>query len=119
MSDATPAATEPVVLDLRREDARVALDLLIPETLLFFRGHFPGFPVLPGVVQLHWAIDIGRRQFGLTGAAPESVQVKFRNVIGPNERISLLLGHDAARRKLTFEYRDALGPRSSGAVAFA
>jgi 3-hydroxymyristoyl/3-hydroxydecanoyl-(acyl carrier protein) dehydratase len=119
MRKETLVATEPVVLDVRTSDARAELDLLIPETLLFFRGHFPGFPVLPGVVQLHWAIALGRQYFKLNYTSPEAVQVKFRSVIVPEENIRLVLGHDAPRRKLSFEYRDATGPRSSGVVAFA
>ena len=120
MSEASPpAVTEPMLLDTRRSEGRAEIDLVVPATLSYFRGHFPGFPVLPGVVQLHWAIAFGRRSFALGAAPPDTVQVKFRSVIAPDERICLVLNHDASRRKLSFEYRDANAVRSSGVVTFA
>jgi 3-hydroxymyristoyl/3-hydroxydecanoyl-(acyl carrier protein) dehydratase len=110
--------TEPDAIETRHSEKGVELDLLLPRSLLYFDGHFRGFPVLPGVVQLHWAIAFGRRYFAIGAAPPESVQVKFRSVIGPAERICLALRHDGSRRKLAFEYRDAVATRSSGVVSF-
>jgi 3-hydroxymyristoyl/3-hydroxydecanoyl-(acyl carrier protein) dehydratase len=119
MSAATPVVTEPDVIETRRSEKGVELELRVPRDLMYFKGHFPGFPVLPGVVQLHWAIALGQRYFDLGTASPEVVQVKFRSVIIPAERIRLALGHDASRRRLSFEYRDATAARSSGVVSFA
>ena len=116
---APPLTTEPVTLDARRSDSRVELDLLIPPTLVFFQGHFREFPVLPGVVQLHWSIAFARRHLNFNASPLEIVQVKFKSIIVPNEKISLILNHEMERRKLTFEYRDAEVVRSSGAVTFA
>lgn len=116
---ATPFTTEAVTLDARRSSSRVELDLLIPPTLAFFQGHFLKFPVVPGVVQLHWAIAFGRRYFNFDASPPKVVQVKFKNIIVPNDKVCLVLNHAIERRRLSFEYRDAEGIRSSGTVAFA
>ena len=114
-----PLILEPMVLHERKGADRVEIDLLIPEALYFFQGHFPDYPVLPGVVQLHWSIALGRRYFSLGASSAESVQVKFRSIIVPGATIRLTLSHDAARRKLSFEYRDAEAICSSGLVTFA
>lgn len=116
---APPLTTEPVTLDARRTGSRVELDLLIPTTLSFFQGHFREFPVLPGVVQLHWSIAFARRHFNFDASPPESLQVKFKSIIVPNEKICLVLNYEMERRKIAFEYRDAEAVRSSGAVTFA
>ena len=35
--------------------------------LIYFDGHFDDAPILPGVVQIDWAIELGRGLFGFTG----------------------------------------------------
>jgi 3-hydroxymyristoyl/3-hydroxydecanoyl-(acyl carrier protein) dehydratase len=113
------APTEPQILAEERGVAETTLDLMLPPALLYFRGHFPDYPVLPGVVQLHWAIRYARERWALGEAPARTLQVKFRNVIRPGERLHLVLRHDAERSRLAFEYRDANGVRSSGQVGFA
>lgn len=108
--------TEPVILSVNKSDQRVDLDLLVPETLSYFRGHFPRFPVLPGVVQVHWATGYGRRYFGVGQVA--TLQVKFRSIIAPGERIRLALAHLSERNRLDFEYSENEVVRSSGTIIF-
>ncbi len=55
------------------EPARVLLALTVPDDLLYFDGHFRVAPVLPGVVQVDWAIHYGRLHLGLTGAFKASM----------------------------------------------
>ena len=108
--------TEPVICAVNTADRRVDFDLLIPETLSFFRGHFPGFPVLPGVVQVHWATGYGRRYFGVGQVT--SLQVKFRSIIVPGERIRLTLAHRPESSRFDFEYSESENVRSSGTITF-
>ena len=54
-----------------------------------FRGHFPGFPVLPGVVQLHWAVEIGREHFGFGQAVSDIRRLKFKSVVTPPATLEL------------------------------
>ena len=70
---------------LSREEDRDSLRLSfdIHEDLDCFRGHFPGLPVLPGVVQLHWAVQVAREQFGLEGNPRDIQRLKFKRVVIP------------------------------------
>lgn len=67
------------------------VSLEIPEDLDCFRGHFPGFAVLPGVVQLHWAVEIGREHFGFAGATRDIRRLKFKSVVSPPATLELEL----------------------------
>lgn len=111
------ASLSPRILSRRRDGELLAISLHVPEDLLYFSGHFPRWPVLPGIVQLHWAVEIASEAFALA-AAPVGVQVKYRNVIRPGARLELELRFDAARRRLGFAYREGDRPCASGQVTF-
>jgi len=62
--------------------------LRVPRGFACLEGHFPGFPVLPGIAQLDWAMRAGAR---LTGApvSPTGIEaLKFRELIRPGEEFS-------------------------------
>lgn len=68
---------------------RLLLDVN-PE-LVFFKGHFPGNPILPGVVQLHWAVGISASLFNCNGIPYEIKRLKFSNIVQPRSVIELHL----------------------------
>lgn len=109
---------EPVLVEARHDGSTAHLDLLVPDDLFYFRGHFPNYPVLPGIVQTHWAVSYARRYLRIGTADVIGVQVKFKRVIGPKMRVRLDLAYVSDRRRLAFEYRDADMPCSSGTITF-
>ena len=108
----------PEVVSVIRSDDQIELSLLIPPTLIYFRGHFPNFPILPGIVQLDWAIQYGRDNFDLGAVSPTTIRIKFRKPIRPNTRVTLSLKHLRARNAIDFNYTDAKGACSSGQIGF-
>ncbi|KAB2840154.1 MAG: AMP-binding protein, partial [Burkholderiales bacterium] len=50
----------PEVMARRREGETLVLQLRVAPELDFFAGHFPSQPILPGVMQVHWAIHFAR-----------------------------------------------------------
>lgn len=70
----------------------VALDLRVPPDLVFFQGHFPGDPILPGVVQLQ-VVVIGQARLAWPTLGPtrEVRRLKFTRPIRPGEIIALKL----------------------------
>jgi 3-hydroxymyristoyl/3-hydroxydecanoyl-(acyl carrier protein) dehydratase len=70
-----------------------------------FRGHFPGTPVLAGVIQIDWAMQLAQAQFGLQRRAAEDFRVKYSRIVSPAGRLSLHLRLDRAAQRLLFEYR--------------
>lgn len=110
------APSEPIVTAIRQDGPKAELDLEIPPDLRWFDGHFPHAPVLPGVVQLEWALEFGRRRFGLRQPAARLFQVKFKSVVQPGDRLILRLAHDAAAGRLKFSYDREDGTCSSGSI---
>jgi len=82
-----------------------------------FQGHFPGDPVLPGVVQVDWAIRFGARAFGVQGTFLGLDRVKFLQAIRPGETVLLALAAPAPGR-LDFQYTAGGDLKSSGSVRF-
>lgn len=110
---------DPAILDVAATEDRVELRFSVPDDLFYLRGHFPGFPVLPGVVQLDWAIHYGRQYFPIGDGPAKTVQIKFRKLIHPNAAILLELTYLRERQRLSFEIRDEEGIFSSGRIGFA
>jgi acyl-coenzyme A synthetase/AMP-(fatty) acid ligase/3-hydroxymyristoyl/3-hydroxydecanoyl-(acyl carrier protein) dehydratase len=115
---AGPDVKDPVVIDITRSEGRVDLTLTIPEELVYFRGHFPGFAVLPGVIQLDWALSFGKRYLPLQDASPQTVRVKFRKLIQAGDRVTLGITHLPARNRIEFIYSSMGDVCSSGQIGF-
>jgi 3-hydroxymyristoyl/3-hydroxydecanoyl-(acyl carrier protein) dehydratase len=109
----------PEIVGLVRSEEQATLKLIVPEELLYFRGHFPGFAILPGVVQLDWAIQYGREHFALGAVFANAIRIKFRKPIRPNHQLTLSIKYVPARNCIYFDYADAEGACSSGQVGFA
>ncbi|HKW55192.1 MAG TPA: hypothetical protein VJO12_15980 [Stellaceae bacterium] len=112
------SAAEPLIREIRHAEARVDLRLFLPDSLIYLQGHFPGLAILPGVVQLDWAVRYGRRYLSIGDAAAKTLQVKFHRPIRPNCQIELSLAYAAERKRLSFECRDGATVCSSGQIVF-
>ena len=98
------------------ESPRVLLELTVPPDLLYFDGHFTVAPVLPGVVQVDWAIHYGRRFFGLDAPFSGINALKFQQIIRPQQPVRLELVHDRAKRSINFRYFSEAGAHASGRI---
>lgn len=119
--DGVPAAAPrlPQVTLLEQGGQRVLLGITVPATLFYLEGHFPQAPILPGVVQVDWAIHYGRAYFAL---APRFIGIhalKFQQVILPDCPLLLELVHDSAKGSVQFRYFSDTGPHAGGRVLFS
>ena len=108
----------PTVLARRDAEGRIELDLEVQPDNPWFAGHFPELAILPGVVQIGWAVHFGHTLYGLGPGVSLMEQVKFRRPILPGARVTLSLKADSATRKLRYEYKDAEYSYSSGSLHF-
>jgi 3-hydroxymyristoyl/3-hydroxydecanoyl-(acyl carrier protein) dehydratase len=52
-------------------------------------GHFPGSPVVPGVVQIQWVIHTARRLVGGMPSVGRFEGLKFKALIRPGQRVEV------------------------------
>ncbi len=114
----------PTLIRSERADNTVTLTLNVPAALAFFPGHFPVHAILPGVVQIDWAIHFGRQYFPLLPQFRKMEALKFQAIIEPEQQISLLLEHKIGADpqqpgKLLFSFDSSRGRHSSGRIVFA
>jgi len=114
-----PRPLQPERLSVLQEGDQWQLQLAIPPDLAHFTGHFPQTPVLPGVVQIDWAIGLARELIADLPPRFQGMEVlKFQQLARPGDRLSLTLRFDRERSKLHFAYRNGEGdaPCSSGRI---
>lgn len=101
---------------LEQAPSRVLFELTVPPDLLYFDGHFSVAPVLPGVVQVDWAIAYGREYLDLQGAFAGINALKFQQMIRPGHPVQLELVHDTNKNSLNFRYFSDAGAHASGRI---
>lgn len=106
----------PQVLEQAETDGQWSLQLLVPPDLAYFSGHFPTAPVLPGVVQVDWALSLGRQLMDLPPRFVGMEVLKFQQLMRPGDEVQLHLRFDRERGKLYFAYRNDTAACSSGRI---
>jgi 3-hydroxymyristoyl/3-hydroxydecanoyl-(acyl carrier protein) dehydratase len=103
---------------LERAQDHLELRFVVTADNPYFVGHFRDCGLLPGVVQVGWAIELARVHIPYSGRFRALSAVKFMRVIQPDSAVTLRLAADAERRELSFGYRLGDEPCSSGCVLF-
>ena len=111
-----PRPQAPEVLEQHEQDGEWNLQLSIPPDLAYFSGHFPQTPVLPGVVQVDWALALGQQLLDLPGRFAGMEVLKFQQLVRPGDQVQLHLRFDDERGKLYFAYRNDTAACSSGRI---
>jgi acyl-coenzyme A synthetase/AMP-(fatty) acid ligase len=106
------------VLAEAQQGDRFFYELHVPRTLVHFAGHFPGLPILPGVVQVDWAVRLAAAQVPAATNVASIDRLKFMAPVPPGAQLKLTLVHDASRQRIQFTYR--LGERNcaSGVIVY-
>jgi 3-hydroxymyristoyl/3-hydroxydecanoyl-(acyl carrier protein) dehydratase len=86
----------------------ITIELLIPDTLEYFSGHFPGTAILAGVVQTDWAMQLAEQYFENVHKDQFSKidHLKFSNVILPESTLYLDLSLQGSTLKFKYSYKE-------------
>ena len=97
--DAIPHREPFLLVDeiVERTDARIVCTKTFGGEEDFFKGHYPGYPLVPGVYLLEAAMQCGaillsRQMAGAEGKMPVATRindVRFKRIVRPGERLHM------------------------------
>ncbi|MDD1782928.1 AMP-binding protein [Enterovibrio sp. ZSDZ35] len=94
------------------------LHLNIDNKLPEFCGHFPRFPIYPGVSQIDAVLRFAKDLFPIHGQFSSINKLKFEAPVWPGTQLVLTLSWHAGTKKLTFRYESDQGLHTRGVVSF-
>lgn len=108
----------PDIIETRQTTDGIVLSLCIPQNLAYFAGHFEQIPIVPGVVQIQWAVYYAQRFLNLNLSFSHMEAVKFKELLLPEQHFELSLQFLQQACKLEFRYHSATAEYSSGRIYF-
>ncbi|HEY1774088.1 MAG TPA: hypothetical protein VGH91_12950 [Gammaproteobacteria bacterium] len=108
----------PTLLTRRDDAGRIELELEVPSDSPWFDGHFPGFAILPGVVQIGWAAHFSHSLCNQGPGVSGMEHIKFKRPILPGARLILSLRPEPAEGRIRYEFREADQTCSSGVLLY-
>ena len=81
--------SEPIVENVEFSGEAFSADLTFVRDGSYFQGHFPGIPILPGVVQMHFAAYFIKKFWRVDVSASSLKRVKFSKIIFPSTTVKL------------------------------
>ena len=105
----------PVLLSWTAAADSLVAELVFPPDGKWFAGHFPGFPVLPGVAQLFFMRRFARKAFPDFPDAGCYRHIKFKRPVRPDEHVTLTVNREGVH---SFAFKMSVGGEiaSSGQV---
>ena len=82
-----PTAVQAVAQE--RDATHATLLITVARSCPYFEGHFPNFPILPGVTQLDWADRLARQLFPGRGRLAGVKTLNFMQPVFPNSTVVL------------------------------
>lgn len=105
----------PTITQVEQETDKVVLSLTIDAELRCFKGHFDDAAIVPGVVQLDWAVTFAKSYLAMQGDVQDVSVLKFQNLLLPNTKVKLEIVKKSSA-KFTFNYTAADEKYSSARV---
>ncbi len=72
------------------EDGSLSAEIHVPANASWFDGHFPDWPVLPGIAQLDMVYELIRHALDGPVRVVEVSRVRFKQRIAPDDRLNVM-----------------------------
>ena len=96
--------SEPVMQNVVSLKEHFSADLTFLPDAEYFKGHFPNFPILPGVIQMHFVFYFMEQYFHDNPSRYIVSRLKFMNLIFPNQKVAFVLDK-ISPDEYTFSYK--------------
>jgi acyl-CoA synthetase (AMP-forming)/AMP-acid ligase II/3-hydroxymyristoyl/3-hydroxydecanoyl-(acyl carrier protein) dehydratase len=93
-------------------------ELRVSQDLVHFAGHFPGLPILPGVVLIDWTVGLAAARNSAVRSMISIDQLKFMAPVPPGAVVSLRLVHEPDRSRVRFTARLGARDCASGVLVY-
>lgn len=110
---------DPIWLQKTRTDHSLFLRGKVPSSLIYFEGHFAEFPLVPGVIELQWVVDLLPDFFTQGFRIVRVDNLKFQKFLRPNDEMELSLNWDSGKSRVQFQLKTAGEMCGSGFVVLA
>jgi acyl-coenzyme A synthetase/AMP-(fatty) acid ligase len=94
---------DPILIEESRHASHFERRLEVPDDLVYLQGHFEGFPIVAGVVQLRWVTDALRAWLGEMPRPHAIEALKFPEPLLPGQ--SFTLRADLSERRDLIRFR--------------
>ena len=101
----TQPQTSPIWLSQEQQENLLILQGKVPLDLVYFKGHFANFPLVPGVVELQWVKEKIDTYFGKEVRIARIDNLKFQKFLRPNDRFELSLDWQADKSRMRFQLK--------------
>ena len=102
----------PVILNRELSRKAIIYKIFFYNQCNFFKGHFPEFKLVPGVLQLYLAKEFANAHFGLELGQGQWKRIKFSNIIEPDSIVNLKLERN--EKNISYEFYAGEKKFSSG-----
>ena len=82
---------EPIMQNIIKTNTTISADLTFLKDSIYFNGHFPGHPILPGVIQIHFVLSFIKQFFNVETNDYHILKLKFSNIILPDKLVHFRL----------------------------
>lgn len=106
---------EPIMQNIIKTDSGVSADLTFLKDSVYFNGHFPGHPILPGVIQMHFVLMFIKQFFNVETNDYHILKLKFSNLILPDTPVHFELNR-INENEFSFNFFDGDKKYSNGKI---
>ncbi len=105
----------PRVIACELNGNKLSAHVVVPDNCVWFKGHFDQAPILSGVAQIDWVMEMAQVYLGIVSPFQGVEVLKFQQVIQPGDQLVMELEYQVEKSRLVFAIRSN-GPCSSGRI---